>query len=244
MVSNRAGSYLSRTRGTQARLRRSPPKGNLNGLSLAEKHLVGPVVGTPPYAATVTSNRYLPRIAAAIALLLAIALVGGCGGGGKSGAKKPAKSETPSRTEAQVIEDLSNYFSSSSTALAPSDSTCIATALVTKTGIKALTTAGILDKDGKVNPAGGVTFTPELAGTYADAFLGCVNYAVLAAKNFVKSNPKLSLPKLTACLKKQLPNTFMRRVIVASQSADAATNKDLAAANKRIKNCQKTSKKK
>lgn len=177
-------------------------------------------------------------LAVLVALVLgATAACGGSGGGGDKLTKQ----------EQKVADNIATHFSKTSAgALKKKDAQCFGDKFVASAGVKALQKANLVDKDGKVVTTSGSSpkFDKALSDKYAEAYLACVDFAAAAAKSYAASDPSVDEAKLATCLEKALPDSLMKKVIVASQSGDVNQNSDVTAANKKLLACQKSSTKK
>ena len=77
----------------------------------------------------------------------------------------------------------------------------------------------------QVQRTGSPTFDADTSGKFADALLGCVDYQKRLADDTAKSTPGLDAAKFEACLEKKLPDSLVKKMLVAqqTQSKDAAT---------------------
>lgn len=155
-------------------------------------------------------------IAALAALLLFAATA--CGG---SGDDKPKLSTE----ETKVAKNIADSFSSESAgALTAQESKCFADDFVDTVGVKKLKSSKLVDDKGELNQTD-AKFDTELAEQFADSFLGCVEYQKRQAEEIAKADTKIDKAKLEKCLDEEMPESYVKKLIVASytQTEDSAT---------------------
>lgn len=168
----------------------------------------------------------------ALASVLALGVVTACGG-------DSSDTSGPSEEE-RVAKNIGTHFATQSEgAMKQQDAQCFADEFVDQAGVPALEKAGLIDSQGEVRDQASPEFDEELAAKYADSYLGCVDFAAVAAASFAKRDKQLDRALLTACLEKALPDELMKKVIVATQSGKAAGNADVSKANTELSACQK-----
>lgn len=160
-------------------------------------------------------------VLAALGVLLLVALTA-CGSS-KSDNKDKV---TLSKDEKTAVTSLEKAFTQSTTgALTSTEAKCVATDFVDKVGLAKLKSSKLLTDTNEVNTTGSPTFDADTAGKFADALLGCVKYQHRLAVETAKSDTTIDAAKFEACLDKKLPNSLVKKMLVASQtnSSDAAT---------------------
>ena len=158
---------------------------------------------------------------AVLAALLLVALTA-CGSG-KSDDKDKV---TLSKDEKTAVASLEKAFTSSTTgALTTKEAKCVATDFVSTVGVKKLRSAKLLDDKYEVDTSSTPSFDASTSGKFADALLGCVNYQKRLADETAKSDTTVDAAKFEKCLEKKLPDSLVKKMLVASQtqSKDAAT---------------------
>jgi len=158
---------------------------------------------------------------AALALLLLVALTA-------CGSSKSGKKATPtlSKDEKVAAASLEKAFTSSATgALTTSEAKCTSTDFVDKVGLTKLKSSKLINDQLQVNTTGTPTFDADTSGKFADALLGCVKYQKRLAQETAKTDATIDATKFEACLKDKLPNSLVKKMLVAeqTQSQDAAT---------------------
>lgn len=140
------------------------------------------------------------------------------------GSSTPAKPKLSADEKAAASQIAQAFRANGNNTLTEEEANCFAEGFVGSTGLQKLKDAKLLTESGTLNPSTGVVFTKELAGKFADAFLGCVDYQKRLAESLAKADPTVDQAALETCLKKDLPTAFVRDLIVAAQtqSSDAA----------------------
>lgn len=158
---------------------------------------------------------------AALGALLLAALTA-CGSGSSAKADKPALS-ADEKTAATSLEKA--FTSSTSGALTTTEAKCVATRFVGSVGLPKLRTAKLLNASNQVDTTASPKFDAATSGKFADSLLGCVDYQKRLAEETAKTTPGLDEAKFEACLKKNLPDALVKKMLVAqqTQSQDAAT---------------------
>lgn len=157
---------------------------------------------------------------AALGILLLVALTA-CG---SSTSNKDKVSL--SKDDKVAVASLEKAFTSSSTgALTATEAKCVATRFVSTVGVAKLKTAKLLDEKLQVNTTASPSFDTATSSKFADALLGCVNYQKRLAEETAKTDPTIDAAKFQKCLEDKLPNSLVKKMVVASQtqSSDAAT---------------------
>lgn len=156
----------------------------------------------------------------ALGVLLLVALTA-CGSSADKKAPPPL-----SKDEKVAVASLEKAFTSSTTgALTTTEAKCTATDFVHTVGLKKLHSSKLLTDQNKINTTGSPTFDADTSGKFADALLGCVKYQKRLAEETAKTDKTIDAAKFEACLEKNLPNSLVKKMLVASQtqSGDAAT---------------------
>ncbi|HEY0903938.1 MAG TPA: hypothetical protein VGE14_08625 [Marmoricola sp.] len=142
------------------------------------------------------------------------------------------------KEEKTVAGNVAKAFSEGSTGqLTKKESTCFAETFVDDAGLEDLKAAKLVDEDGQLNQTG-ATFDEDLSGKFADAFLGCVDYHERQAADLAEADPKIDEEQLQACLEKEMPNSYVRKLIVASQVQSADAVKLGEESNKKLTDCK------
>jgi hypothetical protein len=131
---------------------------------------------------------------------------------------------TLSKAEKDVAANIAKAFGDSSGALTEKESSCFAESFVSEVGLEKLESAKLIDENGELNQAS-ASFDAEISGEFADAFLGCVDYTQRQAEEIAKTDKTIDAKALESCLAEEMPDSFVKKLIVASQtqSEDAAT---------------------
>jgi len=151
---------------------------------------------------------------AVLAVLLLVALTA-CGSG-KADSKDKV---TLSAAEKTAAANLEKAFTESTTgALKTAEAKCVATDFVDKVGLTKLRSANLLTAEGEVNTTSSPNFDADTAGKFADALLGCVDYQKRVAEQTAKTDDSIDAAKFEDCLRDELPNSLVRKMLVASQT--------------------------
>jgi hypothetical protein len=157
---------------------------------------------------------------AALGVLLAVALTA-CGSGKSDGKDKVSLS----KDEKVAVSNLEKAFTESSTgALTSTEAKCVATDFVDTVGLPKLKSSHLLNDAGEVDTTASPQFDAATAGKFADALLGCVDYQKRLAVETAKSDKTIDAAKFEDCLKDKLPDSLVKKMLVASQTnaADSA----------------------
>lgn len=192
-----------------------------------------------PHHATRTRTAGFATLGRAVLLPLALfaMLIGlsACGSGGDD-AKLTA-------TEQKVADNIATKFSSTDgDGLSKKQATCFAEKFVKSAGVKELRDAKLIGKDNKVLEDQTAKFDKPLSTKYADAYLDCVDFAEEVASTYAKADTTLDEAKLKKCLDEDLPDSLMKKAIVANQTGDTS-DENLTKGNKALENCVKNAKK-
>lgn len=139
----------------------------------------------------------------AIICALALACVSGCG------------SSTLNPDEQRAAASIAAYYHSAARGVPSTQVTCFANALVAKVGVDELRRAGILNSDDTANTSV-ARYPPAVAQEFADAYLGCVDYAASLAARFGSQVRNLNSDTLTACLRREVTRADYRVVLIDS----------------------------
>ena len=172
-----------------------------------------------------------------IAVLLLLALTA-CGGSDKKDAKPDLDAQ-----EKKVATNLAKSFSGNSQALSKEEADCFAQGFVEAAGVKDLKDAKLIDAKDEVDQTN-ATFTTKLATQFAESFLGCVDYQKKQAEVIAKSKPTIDQDKLESCLQKQLPESYVTKLIVAGYTASPDSAKLLQQSQQKLATCEKQATKK
>lgn len=175
-------------------------------------------------------------VVAALGALLLLALTA-CGSSGKA---KPQLSTE----EQKAADNISKTFESQSNgSLTKTEASCFATNFVDKVGLDKLKAAKLITADDQMNQTG-ETFTAEISGKFADAFLGCVDYTKRQAEQIAKADSTIDQATLETCLKTAMPTDYVKKLIVASQTQASDSTTLTADAAKKLTDCKASATKK
>jgi hypothetical protein len=150
----------------------------------------------------------------------------------------------PERCGEEIAKNIADSFSSgTSGTLTKAESTCFANDFVSSAGVKGLEDAKLIDDKGELNQAD-AKFTEALAGQFADAFLGCVDYQKRQAEEIAKADTKVDAVKLADCLSNKMPEAEVKKLIVASYTQAKESTTLLQDAQKALETCKKSATKK
>lgn len=158
---------------------------------------------------------------ALLAVLLLVAL-SACGSG-KSGNKDKV---SLSKDEKTAVANLEDAFTQSTTgALTRTEAKCVASHFVDSVGLAKLKSQKLLTNSLEVNNSGTTSFDKATSGKFADALLGCVDYQKKLATETAKTDKNLDAGKFESCLRDKLPDSLVKKMLVAAQtnSSDSAT---------------------
>ena len=176
---------------------------------------------------------------AVLAALLLVALTA-CGSS-KSDNKDKV---TLSKDEKTAVASLEKAFTSSTTgALTTKEAKCVATDFVSTVGVKKLRSAKLLDEKYEVDTSSTPSFDASTSGKFADALLGCVNYQKRLADETAKSDTTIDAAKFEKCLEKKLPDSLVKKMLVASQTNASDSAEIGKQGTDAMKACQDSSKK-
>jgi hypothetical protein len=168
---------------------------------------------------------------AALGVLLLVTLTA-CGG---SGSKNKVSLD---KEEKKVAANIAKSFTSpSSGALTTTEAKCFSQGFVDKVGVAKLKSAKLITATGELNQSGAV-FTKDISEKFADAFLGCVDYQKRQADEIAKADTKVDAAKLQACLKKEMPESYVKNLIVASQTQSSDSAKLVQESTAKLTSCK------
>lgn len=169
---------------------------------------------------------------AALGLVLLLVL-SACGGSDKKAAPELSKEEKA------VAAKIADTFSSADTGgtLSTKEAKCFADGFVDKVGLEKLEESKLITADGEVNQSA-ATFDKALSEKFADAFLACVEYQKRQAEEIAKADTSVDAEKLGDCLEKELPTSFVKKLIVASQTQSSDSAKLTEEATKKLSECK------
>lgn len=173
-------------------------------------------------------------ISAVLAVLLLVAL-SACGSG-KSDNKGKV---TLSKDEKTAVTNLKKAFTESTTgALSDKEATCVATDFVDKVGLTKLKAANLLTDTYEVNTTSSPEFDTTTSGRFADALLGCVDYQKKLATETAKSDKAIDATKFESCLRDKLPDSLVKKMLIASQTNASDSAEIGAEGNKAMTDCK------
>jgi hypothetical protein len=181
---------------------------------------------------------------AALAILLLVVLTA-CGSdksddkNGKADDKVSLNAE-----EKTAVANLEKAFTESTTGgLKTSEANCVATDFVDNVGLDKLKSAKLLTEEGEVNTTGSPTFDADTSGKFADALLGCVDYQKRLATETAKTDTTVDAAKLEDCLKEKLPDSLVKKMLVASQTNASDSAQVSEQGQKAMSDCNEAAKK-
>ncbi|HET8559859.1 MAG TPA: hypothetical protein VFL69_05030 [Marmoricola sp.] len=155
-------------------------------------------------------KKLLPTLAAAV---MVAATVAGCGSGGDNGGQQL------SAADQSVANHMSSYLAKNGNgSISKRDAQCISESWVRQSGVAKLKKSKVITSSGQVNTQNNTKITPSLAGDYADALLGCINYAKLQSQAVAKVNPKIDAQKMTDCFGKAMPKADEKKLLVSTMT--------------------------
>jgi hypothetical protein len=179
-------------------------------------------------------------VLAALTGLLMVALTA-CGSN-KSDSKDKV---TLSKDEKTAVTNLQKALTESTTGgLTAKEGTCVATDFVDTVGLAKLQDTKLLNADGEVNTTSTPKFDAETAGKFADALLGCVNYQERVADEAAKTDKTIDAAKMADCLEDKLPDSLVKKMLVASQTSSADSAEITEQGNKAMTDCKDAATKK
>lgn len=182
-------------------------------------------------------------LTAALGILLLVALTA-CGGSDKADKGKSDHKVTLSAEEKTAAANLQKAFTESTTGgLSDTEAKCVATAFVDKVGLTKLKSAQLLTDKDEVNTTGNPKFDADTSGKFADSLLGCVDYQKRLATETAKTDTTIDAAKFEACLNKKLPDSLVKKMLVASQTNASDSAEIGKQGTDAMKACQDSSKK-
>ena len=177
---------------------------------------------------------------AALGVLLLAALTA-CGSSESDGQKAPSLS----KDEKTAVASLEKAFTESTTGgLSKTQANCVAAHFVDSVGLAKLKTAELITDTNEVNTAGSPSFDADTAGKFADSLLGCVNYQKQLAEQTAKTDTTLDEAAFEDCLEKELPDSLVKKMLVAAQTSSSDAAEVGAQGNKALTGCKTTARKK
>jgi hypothetical protein len=179
---------------------------------------------------------------ATLAALLVVALTA-CGSSKADGKDKDDKVSL-SADEKTAVSSLEKAFTESATgALSTTEAKCVATGFVDEVGLAKLKSAKLLDDKLQVNTQGSPSFDADTSGKFADALLGCVDYQKRLATETAKTDDTIDVEKLEDCLRDNLPDSLVKKMLVASQTNASDSAQTTEQGTKAMSECSDSSKK-
>jgi hypothetical protein len=177
-------------------------------------------------------KKFLPALAAALMLAGTTAGCGGNAGGSSNGG------HDLSGAEQQTANRMSRYLAQHGNgSISKKDASCIADSWVGRSGVAKLKKSKVLTASGQVNTQNGTKITPGLASDYADALLGCIDYAKLQSRAVAKVNPKVDAKKMAGCFSKAMPKSDEKMLLVSTMTGK--TDRKLMTKNAQaVQTCQ------
>ncbi len=177
---------------------------------------------------------------AALGVLLLVALTA-CGSSKSDGKNGKV---TLSAGEKTAVASLEKAFTqSASGGLTTTEAKCVATGFVDKVGLAKLKSAKLIDDKGQVNTTSSPTFDADTSGKFADALLGCVDYQKRLATETAKTDTTIDAAKFEACLKDKMPDSLVKKMLVASQTNASDSAQIGEQGTKAMSDCKDASKK-
>lgn len=177
---------------------------------------------------------------AAVGALLLVALTA-CGSG------KADKKDTISlsKDEKTAVASLQKAFTESTTGgMSATDANCVASHFVDSVGLAKLKSAQLLTDTYELNTSGSPSFDTDTAGKFADSLLTCVDYQKQLAEETAKSDNTIDQAKFQACLEDKLPDSLVKKMLVAAQTSASDATAIGAQGNKALTDCKAAAKKK
>lgn len=175
-------------------------------------------------------------VLAAVGVILLSAT--GCGGAATKDAKDAEEAPKLTAAEKKVAANISKSFSTSAAgAMSTKEADCFATDFVGAVGLKELTSAKLITEAGELNPSG-AQFNTDISGKFADAFLGCVQYQKRQAAEIAQADAKIDAKKLEACLDREMPESYVKKLIIASQTQPTDSAKLVEESTKKLTACK------
>lgn len=151
---------------------------------------------------------------AALGVLLLVTLTA-CGSGKSDGKDKVSLSAD----EKKAVTNLEKAFTESTTgALTTTEAKCVATDFVDTVGLTKLKSSHLLNDAEEVDTTSSPSFDADTAGKFADALLGCVDYQKRLADETAKTDKTIDAAKFEDCLNDKLPDSLVKKMLVASQT--------------------------
>jgi hypothetical protein len=179
-------------------------------------------------------------LTAALGLLLLVALTA-CGSGKSDNKDKVSLS----KDEKTAVANLEKAFTQSTTgALTTTEAKCVATDFVDSVGLPKLKSTKLLTDAYEVNTSSSPEFDASTAGKFADSLLGCVDYQKRLATETAKTDKTIDADKFETCLKDKLPDSLVKKMLVASQTNASDSAQIGEQGNKAMTDCKTAAAKK
>ncbi len=174
----------------------------------------------------------MKKASAALAAIILLLSMSACGSSDDGKDEMSAK-------EKKVVKTISESFTQQAAgALNEKESQCFATKFVDAVGVEKMEKAKLITAEGTLNKEG-ATFDEEISGKFADSFLGCVDYQARQAEEIAKTDAKIDEATLRDCLEKQMPDTFVRDLIVSAQLQNEESAKLIQQSTTTLTKCKK-----
>jgi hypothetical protein len=153
----------------------------------------------------------------AVLAVLFLVVLSGCGSD-----KSDKHPVTLTKDEKIAVASLKKAFTDSTTgALTPTEANCVATKFVDTVGLTKLRSTKLLTDANELNTASAPQFDAGTAGKFADALLGCIDYQKRLAEETAKTDKTVDAAKFASCLEDKLPDSLVKKMLVASQTGSA-----------------------
>jgi curli biogenesis system outer membrane secretion channel CsgG len=152
---------------------------------------------------------------------------------------------TLTKDEKTAVTNLKKAFTESTTgALSTKEAGCVATKFVDTVGLGKLKSSNLLTESNEVNTSSAPKFDADTAGKFADALLGCVDYQKRLAAETAKTDTTVDAAKFESCLEDKLPDSLVKKMLVASQTGSSDSTTLGEQGNKAMTECLAGAKKK
>ena len=168
----------------------------------------------------------------AVVAVLLLAALSACGSG-------KSDKVSLSKDEKTAVANLEKAFTESTTgALSTSEAKCVATHFVDSVGLAKLKSTKLLTDSLAVNTTGATNFDAKTSGKFADSLLGCVDYQKKLAEETAKSDKSVDADEFESCLREKLPDSLVKKMLVASQTGASDSAEIGAQGNKAMTDCK------
>jgi hypothetical protein len=176
-------------------------------------------------------------LSAALGVLLLVALTA-------CGSSKSDNKDDLSAGEKKAVASLEKAFTDSTTgALTKTEASCVATGFVSSVGLKKLKSTKLITADGELNTTGSPEFDADTSGKFADSLLDCVDYQKRLATETAKTDKTIDADKFQDCLEDKLPDSLVKKMLVASQTSSSDSAEISEQGNKALTDCKDAAKK-